>query len=386
MSAPSERFPALDGLRGIAVVAVIFNHFGPRALPDGSWWMAPIVWFSLLGWTGVDLFFVLSGFLITGILLRHKDSQNYFPAFYAHRALRIFPLYLLLLIIFTILVPSFSPTIAQGAPFAGARWPYWLFVSNLVMPLIPVLAPAWSLAVEEQFYVSWSIAVRWLTPRLLGFIAMGLLLGGIILRVILVFYISIFYSQDPEYKLARIYIFTLTHIDGLCIGILIRLIYDRLRRRRILATFARAWWTVVIALAAILLLDAKIGWQGIHNWYQPMMLIVGFPTLALLFGAIMVHGVLLDGWVRRLFERSVLKRLGAYSYCMYLFHQPISIPVSWVILEFVGDIGVVPMLAVNLLVVTAVAHLSYVWFETPILSLKRFVEYRGAVSPVHVAG
>jgi peptidoglycan/LPS O-acetylase OafA/YrhL len=117
-----------------------------------------------------------------------------------------------------------------------------------------------------------------------------------------------------------------------------------------------------------------------------MMLIVGFPTLALLFGAIMVHGVLFDGWVRKLFEWSVLKRLGAYSYCMYLFHQPISIPVSWAILNFVGDIGVVPMLAVNLLVVTAVAHLSYVWFETPILSLKRFVEYRRAALPVHAAG
>jgi peptidoglycan/LPS O-acetylase OafA/YrhL len=121
-----ERFPALDdGLRGLAIIGVLFNHLGPLSIPDGSPWLTPLVWSSKFGWTGVDLFFVLSGFLITGILFRHRKASNYFAAFYTHRALRIFLLYFLLLLIFTVIVPSAPAAIAAKGPVSGdgTLWP-----------------------------------------------------------------------------------------------------------------------------------------------------------------------------------------------------------------------------------------------------------------------
>jgi peptidoglycan/LPS O-acetylase OafA/YrhL len=380
-----DRLPALDGLRGLAALGVIFNHLGP--LDTGSPWLAPLVWISLFGWTGVDLFFVLSGFLITGILVSHRRAANYFSAFYTHRALRIFPLYFVLLLVFTVIVPAAFPAQVQTMMTPGHVWPYWLFLSNLwvfnkflFMAHVPMIAPAWSLAIEEQFYIVWSAVVRWLDPRRLAFVAAAVLIGGIVLRFGVLCAVIYYTSGDPIEKVERglstIFYFTLTHLDGLCIGILMRLLYDRPRFRTALARFARAWWVWAAAIAVILIADGQAGWPQIHNWYQPMMLVFGFTVLALLFAALILHGLMLNGWVRTVFDLPTLRRLGAYSYCMYLFHLPVSTLMRLVITNTIGSIGVVPLLGVEFAAVIGFAHLSYVWFESPILSLKRFTQYR----------
>ena len=216
------RYPALDGIRGLSVLGVLANHLGLQTIPE-SWGLYPIYWFSKVGWIGVDLFFVLSGFLITSILLSQRMSSRYFLNFYAHRSLRILPLYYALLFVVFYIAPSLDPAIGS---FEGQTKSYWLFYSNawllrdlglLSIYWIPVLSPTWSLAVEEQFYIAWSLAVWSLSVKTLARIVLFIIPAGIALRCIL-----LQWSQwnIPGY-LSRIFFFTLTHLDGLCVGILL---------------------------------------------------------------------------------------------------------------------------------------------------------------------
>ena len=150
MIRPETRIKELDGVRGIAILLVLLHHFEPPAgLPTA------IVAGAYLGWSGVDLIFVLSGFLITGILLDTRDSPNYFTTFYARRALRILPLYFLTTLIYFRLEPN---------PLE--RW-FWSHLSNWKSAFgqdVPALSHFWSLAVEEQFYLVWPLVVI-LSPK-----------------------------------------------------------------------------------------------------------------------------------------------------------------------------------------------------------------------------
>ena len=146
----NTRFHALDGLRGTAVTLVMIAHLA-GSLVEGDDWIARVLyWPQALGWCGVDLFFVLSGFLITGILTAHREAPNYFAAFYAHRAFRIFPPLLLLLIIVLVVLPRLG-LVTINPP----TWPYWLFLPNLRLILdigdVDYIGVTWSLGIEEQF-------------------------------------------------------------------------------------------------------------------------------------------------------------------------------------------------------------------------------------------
>src|SRR5258707_7301954 len=155
-STSEHRIPALYGLRGIAVLFVfVFHSIGPLITPMG--------FIAYMGWLGVDLFFVLSGFLITSILLRARDAENYYKVFYARRALRILPLYYLALTLSLL-------TTHDHYTFRAQIW-FWLNLSNLATAFNPMLIPwlshYWSLAVEEQFYLIWPAVVRRASPAAL---------------------------------------------------------------------------------------------------------------------------------------------------------------------------------------------------------------------------
>src|SRR5262249_4475877 len=183
----------LDGLRGLAIALVVFYHTTNYAMARSAFDRALTVLPSL-GWSGVDLFFVLSGFLITGILLRARQSPTYFRSFYARRVLRIFPLYYAVLVLLLLIVPR----IGVLSPFdgfwnAGASrqgfW-YWLYLSNLKVALAGawqhrVLDITWSLAIEEHFYLLWPLAVRRCSERTLLAICAVTALGALALRVAL---------------------------------------------------------------------------------------------------------------------------------------------------------------------------------------------------------
>src|SRR5687767_2907742 len=167
--------PALDGLRGIAIILVMLHHFTyyrPNSGIDAQ--IASVLFF---GWAGVDLFFVLSGFLITGILLDTRDSKRYFSTFYARRTLRIFPLYYLVLLLAFVVLPKFPALhpvlLGQVGPVdLPPQWPYWLYLTNFSIAdggwVHGWVDVAWSLAIEEQFYLVWPLMIWLCPPRLVA--------------------------------------------------------------------------------------------------------------------------------------------------------------------------------------------------------------------------
>jgi peptidoglycan/LPS O-acetylase OafA/YrhL len=161
----SVHSPALDGVRGIAILLVLFHHFTlfDPVTTIGAW----LGFVALLGWSGVDVFFVLSGFLITGILIDARGSNRYFASFYMRRVLRIFPLYYLIVFLsFVVLARSTYWHDLLVGPGRVAQWPYWTYLVNFAIAergdfQHGVLDVAWSLAIEEQFYLRWhSTAAR----------------------------------------------------------------------------------------------------------------------------------------------------------------------------------------------------------------------------------
>ncbi|MBI5083418.1 MAG: acyltransferase, partial [Acidobacteria bacterium] len=158
--------PPLDGIRGLAILLVLLLHF--RA-PDLT---HPLKGILGLGWTGVQLFFVLSGFLITGILLDTRSCSNYFSSFWMRRTLRIFPLYFLALSVFLVAAPAVLPVPKEALPPAADQVYYWTYLNNWIPMgeegrLVHVLGHFWSLAVEEQFYLVWPVVVWLVPPRML---------------------------------------------------------------------------------------------------------------------------------------------------------------------------------------------------------------------------
>ncbi len=174
------RVPAFDGLRGIAVLAVIFCHLSDYYPEQNA-----VKVFLHAGWCGVDLFFVLSGFLITGILLDTRAAQNYFRAFYARRVLRIFPVYYATLLS-VLTIAHFFPKLNSVLPIAHDRIFYFFYLNNW-WPLLKdswhanIIGHFWSLAVEEQFYLVWPFLVWFLSRKQIEMAAIvGIALAPII--------------------------------------------------------------------------------------------------------------------------------------------------------------------------------------------------------------
>src|SRR6267378_3336101 len=183
---------ALDGLRGIAILLVVACHFvsNLHISAAGPAWV--LVAIAHAGWAGVDLFFVLSGFLITGILVDARGSSSYFKAFYARRALRILPAYYGFLFAIFIVLPLLN--LGAGDNYMLARqhqgW-YWLHLTNIMMAIgeIPGRGPYpntlfWSLAVEEQFYFIWPAIVALCSTNTLRKVCIAGGIGCILLRIV----------------------------------------------------------------------------------------------------------------------------------------------------------------------------------------------------------
>jgi len=161
--------PALDGIRGLAILMVMLFHYGgnlERTNPIGRL----VGGLFSFGWSGVDLFFVLSGFLITGILLDSRNAENYFSSFYARRVLRIFPAYYVSLALLLLILPMLDPPLRLSLP--SDQWMYVFYAQNWVgifdYPGRGLLTPYWSLAVEEQFYLVWPLVVARVCRRAAG--------------------------------------------------------------------------------------------------------------------------------------------------------------------------------------------------------------------------
>src|SRR5438445_5854386 len=167
---PRSHIPALDGLRGWAILLVLLTHIAAPLR-----WSTPLLVISSYGWVGVDLFFVLSGFLITGILIDSKPHTGYLKSFYVRRILRIWPIYFLLLAVVFLVTPYLGR--AFEFPHSYYRWEYYVFYLQNVW--LKDFGPAplqmtWSLAVEERFYLLLPLVVLITSGATLKCILMGL--------------------------------------------------------------------------------------------------------------------------------------------------------------------------------------------------------------------
>jgi peptidoglycan/LPS O-acetylase OafA/YrhL len=300
-----SRLPALDGLRGVAILLVLMNHF--TAFPPDVPLSRTLYQVAYFGWAGVDLFFVLSGFLITGILFDTKGSAHYFRNFYMRRVLRIFPLYYGVLVVLFVLVPlvhQYAPVVQQVADRQGWLWLYgvnlnialegkWLFGGDWLE-----LGHFWSLAVQEHFYLLWPALVLLLNRRSL------MLLCGLSVPVALGIRVALLKAgMDP----AGAYVLTPCRMDSLALG---GLLAPAVRGPGgIGALLPAARWSAAGSAAALLAIFLA---QGSSNENGFVVQTLGYPLLAVCFGSVLLLS--LDpsetSVARRLFSLRLLRPSG----------------------------------------------------------------------------
>jgi len=337
--------PELDGLRGFAILWVVIYHCDP--LLKGTWLHSAAQW----GWAGVDIFFVLSGFLITAGLLGTRDKPRYFHNFHARRALRIWPVYVLVLVLVYLNAPWFIGPSVWGAIKAAPWLAYIFFVQNLFhLSLPPALEPTWALAVEEQYYFVWAPVVRWLRrPWMLAGVLVAALVCSPLTR-----------HLNPMWMWGM-YTHTLIKLDGIALGSLLALgIYTiRLSRRTWL------WIGIVLFVAGIGAAATVAGGTSLLD----TALATGFTGLVLAMMTTTGAG----NPVNVVLRRGPLAFYGRISYGLYMTHIMAFIFIGWFDLWMVqyGARGNLAVVAVRLAVSTALATALWYGFESQILKLKR---------------
>jgi peptidoglycan/LPS O-acetylase OafA/YrhL len=315
----ANHIPALDGLRGIAILLVLVNHLSRGSLLAATEQAKLLVRFGDIGWTGVELFFVLSGFLITGILLDSKGADNFFSSFYARRALRILPLSYGALFIGFILCPLVGKL---GVPFLPRRFStaqlwYWFYGANFVWLVkggVEYFGHFWSLAVEEQFYFLWPAVVLVSSRRTLAKICIALVLLAPLVRILLDL-------QGVDRGIT--YALPTSHVDALSFGALAALaVRDDAWARRLLP---RLNYFVYPGLIIFIVLGVV---YGSVNWDDSPAFIVGALPLAIFFTGLLLRAVATTGSTapfQQFLRRGWLRSCGRYSYAVYVLHVPLLV-------------------------------------------------------------
>lgn len=329
-------------MRGIAVLMVILFHAHALSASEANH-----IRFFEGGWSGVDMFFVLSGFLITGILRRTRGHARYLRTFAIRRVLRIIPVYyLVLLLIFTL--PGFGADASAGTPF----WVYPTFVSNFWVATSQTslaLVVTWSLSIEEQFYVFWPLVVRFSRLRTLTWICVGLVIAAPIFR---------FFLHEATNEI--FYMSTPARMDSLAWGALAWIAWEtRARRWQTHAARLAPWgmlgWAVVLALG------------GDDIRFNRAFAVVGLTAFPMIVASVvlgMASGGL-DRWQRAL-EWKPLAHLGKVSFGAYLLHAPVIIALRRTNIDGHLFIGMI----VSVIVTWTLASLMWRVVERPMLALK----------------
>jgi len=320
-----ERVPELDGLRGTAIFMVlVFHYLEQQGFVAGGGLTPALQRLVLMGWSGVDLFFVLSGFLIGGILVDARNSPSYFKTFYTRRFLRIIPIYYLWILAYVVLIGVAGPALrarsnsgvvmALGTPI----YSHFLFLQNLmVIPFAGLggawFAHLWSLAVEEQFYLVSPLVVRLLSRRLLTIFLGGVIVGAPLLRIVL-----LANHTSPELVSGLMP----CRADSLAIGMLAAVLWRREGFREWLSDQSGFLYAILAALF--------VGVLALWKWSPQSQTLgmesIGFTWLAAFYIVILLLALVRpEAPIARAARMAWLRELGRISYCVYIIHLVVNV-------------------------------------------------------------
>jgi peptidoglycan/LPS O-acetylase OafA/YrhL len=359
---------SLDGWRGVAILLVFVRHYFLTAHVH-LWVVNAAAAVASAGWVGVDLFFVLSGFLITGILLDTRGHKHYFRNFYARRTLRIFPLY------YGVLFGALALT-----PLLHLRWQagdisHFLYFDNISVQFNPALMNVrpwidldtmWSLAVEEQFYLLWPAILLLIAARkplrwIAGFMGLALLL-----RIGLLFLLPAGQAFEWSYKVLPM------RADGLLCGAAAAVLFRTHTVEEALHRLRWPFWIALIGLGAVLIHDRRFEFHSILST------IVVFPCLAVAFAWLLLLALKSGSWAHAVGSKPWLRFFGRYSYGMYIYHRLVDTTglMRWLQMRLHSQaLGGIAYVIVIFVAVTVTAVMSYELYEKHFLKLKRWFSY-----------
>ena len=331
------RLTQLDGMRAIAIAMVIAQHSGMLSI----------------GWAGVHLFFVLSGFLITGILRRARKDTHFWSPFYLKRVTRILPP----------LIPFFLLcSMEMSIPWRTTGWAYVLFGANIVQSLphasITDLTILWSLAVEEHFYLLWPFAIRYLRRTTLIWLLVAVLVLDPILRAVATHHVA---SWMP------IYFLTPFQLDGLGAGALLSILVEDGAWKQRLGGIA-----LPAALACGVVFAACSRLSGFERGANSQLFnSLGYSLIVMASVLLLAHLFLRpDSYVSRLFSLWPMVFLGTISYGLYLYIGPVTHITQHILVAHGMTRGRINLL-LGLIASITVSWVSFRFYESPITSLGR---------------
>ncbi len=368
---PDQRIPALDGLRAIASLMVVFYHFGPHIVRNGGPFSF-LHWLPETVWQGVDLFFVLSGFLIASILFEVRESPHYFKTFYARRAFRLLPLYYLVLLGYVAAVGILGERTRElGRLFENPLGlaTFFFYAQNFAMTAAGSFGPTWlagtwSLAVEEQFYFTLPLMIRRFTTRTMWRMVFAGFLGALFLR-----------GAINKFKFLPVigaYVLLPARLDSLAAGVfvamLVRYRYDLIARR---ARLIRRG-TIVAAVVWMI-------WECVPNPQSIRLHFIAYSAWATIFAGLLLSVLVSpDTRLSRFLSVPWMRELGNMAYSTYMLHG-IALCIVFRIwrgcdpqLDSLADL---PPLGVALILALLASWVSWRFFERKMLVIGRNYRY-----------
>lgn len=363
-----NKIKILDGVRGLSILMVLFSHL--TILSPNNWFSKLLLSFSYLGRFGVNLFFILSGFLITLVLLKTKQSKSYFKNFYIRRILRILPVYYLFLFLGYFIFPYFANEYNQANSLNAIKkdyiW-YMTFLSNILYTIknqtsnISSFDITWSLCIEEHFYLIYPIIVKGLKLSTLKRFCISIIIGSFLLRS---FLLNIGFSP------LQIIMLTPCQIDSIALGSIVGIYYYENKLNSVNGIFNLSCFILSTSLIMLLIKFNLLKRDSI------VMNSFGYSLINFSLTTFLIMLLLLreDGFLQKIMTSKLLTRNGQYSFFIYLFHYPISTLIRE-LLNYNKDsqiliIDQVYFYTLNYLILIFLGYLSYNYFELFFLKYK----------------